>query len=114
MLRKQPLIQRSLAAFLLLLFAVCIAPRNFVHDALAQHTDRTACDHPLQAEVCLHPSEKHCHFNEPLQSTACLLLEMGEATFLQTFVNTYAEGFCTQVASMPAERNLGRGPPDVL
>jgi len=114
MLRYQPFIQRSLAALLLLLFSVCIAPRNFVHDALARHQDRTACDHPVQEEVCLHPAEKHCHFNDPMQVSACILPATAIYLPPPAAEAEYSEALMGQELPAPLSQHHVRGPPCLL
>ena len=114
MLRQQPHIKQFLAAFLLLLFSVCIAPRSFVHDVLAQHVDRSSCEHPVQEEVCLHPAEKHCHFNDPMQTSACMLLSIEEKTSIANSGKRYFFVDHEGVASLPPVAQRDRGPPVVF
>jgi hypothetical protein len=60
--RDSNIIQRFLAAFLLLLFSFCITPKKFLHDLLANHRDGQTA-HSLPVEQ-ISSSGFHCHIDD--------------------------------------------------
>ncbi|WP_121352326.1 hypothetical protein [Flavisolibacter nicotianae] len=50
--------------FLLLVFALSITPRTFLHEAFAGHRDGIVCQHPGKNLPCFHRQAFHCSFND--------------------------------------------------
>lgn len=56
------IIRRFLAAFFLLLFSLCVTPKRFLHDLLANHRDAQTTKSIPQQQVT--SSGFHCHIDD--------------------------------------------------
>lgn len=72
-MRQRIVIQKLLAAAMLLLFAVSAAPKVFFHELLANHQDVQYCEHPVKASACLHATGINCHFDSIVVNAPFLL-----------------------------------------
>lgn len=64
LLNHNQTIRKIISSLLLLIFVICMAPKSYFHDALAQHKDRvTVCTHPVTSAPCLHQAAIDCHFD---------------------------------------------------
>jgi hypothetical protein len=61
-------IKKSIAALLLLVFTISIAPKVFFHAALAGHTDLPACTDGASG-AHLHEERPNCHFDDLVVSS---------------------------------------------
>ena len=101
------------AIFLLVVFSVSTAPKNFFHDVLAHHQDVVGSDHQETSTACVHAQHFHCLCDE-LVVTLPFVLEkdgfLGEVTFAGvTRKCVYSPGHAQFVFS----EKSGRGPPRV-
>jgi hypothetical protein len=71
-------IQKRLAFFLLVVFALSITPKTFFHEALAHHKDGAVCQHAGEKLPCFHRQAYHCAFDD-LVVTAPYLATRAEA-----------------------------------
>lgn len=62
-MKKQVLIRQLLALVLLLVFALGNAPKLYLHNLVAGHTDGPSCEKKHQARV-LHQQVIHCHCDD--------------------------------------------------
>ena len=68
LLRETNTIQKTIAFFLLIVFAISGAPEGYFHDALANHKDFQACtDNSTAAHF--HQAGINCHFDELVVSS---------------------------------------------
>ena len=48
---------------------VSMSPKNWFHDAIADHEDRVICDHPSDTSSCLHEKPFNCGFDDLVVKT---------------------------------------------
>lgn len=106
-------IQKRLAFFLLVVFAVSITPKVFFHEALAHHKDGVACQHPDEKLPCIHRPAYHCAFDD-LVVTAPYLATRAEAVVVcPVYFIPYVSLKQPNILTTHCLHTEGRGPPAI-
>jgi len=70
-LKSRTPIQKTLAIFLILVFALGTAPKSWFHDLVADHKDQPVCSQVHHSKV-LHQKAPNCHFDDLVVTTPFL------------------------------------------
>jgi len=104
-------IQKVIACFLLVVFAISAAPKAYFHDAFANHQDTyQACTDKLK-DAHFHPRGINCHFDQLVVS--CLFHFAGES-FNHLAIRFFNSNQPHQLAVhsfQPVFSKVNRGPP---
>lgn len=104
-------IQKRLALFLLVVFALSATPKPFFHELLAHHKDGLVCNNHDKTKPCLHQQAYHCQFDD-LVVTAPYLSSSPELLLIKSSYVVQHESFSQSSLLTTAFRSLdSRGPP---
>ena len=104
-------IQKKLALFLLVVFALSVTPKSLFHEALAHHKDGLVCQHPDKKLPCIHRPAYHCAFDDLVVSAPYLATEkVGEVDFIRFFA-PYECFYQPVVLPEALGQTESRGPP---
>lgn len=111
-LRYSKTIRSAIAFFLLLVFVFGNAPKIFLHDAFANHTDVVStCKHTNG--VCLHQQGYNCHIDNLVVNAHYIFKPVVFAALLPLLFKSY---FPPLLASFNSSRPSGtenKGPPSI-
>ena len=106
-------IQKFITGFLLVVFSISITPKDFFHQAFANHTDWVGfCSDDLKAPH-LHQSGINCHFDELVVTSLYHFVIDPFPEVISRFFNKqlpHFEASCL-LQSFPLKEN--RGPPSI-
>ncbi|HEV7331936.1 MAG TPA: hypothetical protein VGN63_12925 [Flavisolibacter sp.] len=110
-MQKKSIIQKAIAALLLVVFTISVTPGHLFHDALTSHTDEQVCRDQDQSAPHFHNPTFHCSFDE-LVITAPYVGDAAQPVIEQpSFVDAqsvYVPGFLLPTTFLQTE---SRGPP---
>ncbi len=109
-MRKKPVIQKLIAAWLLMVFAMSAAPKAYFHDLLANHKDSPVC-RQIHTSAAVHPEGYHCHFDELVVSAPFLLQADAAQPPVLTYTNVVLQFGYTSPAAPFLMHQENRGPP---
>ena len=111
-MNPKPIIQKSIAVLLLLLFAVSIAPKAYFHDLVADHKDFSACNQFHKSTV-LHTQGYNCHFDDLVATGPFVLLTDPIAVLAKYYFFDKQESFYISHLESFFQQKESRGPPSV-
>ncbi len=109
-MKKQSVIRQLLAFVLLLVFALGNAPKLYLHDLVAQHTDGPSCEKNHQARV-LHQQAIHCHCDDLVVSAPFEPVQPAGIRLPATPTATHHAAPVADLAARPMPFRDSRGPP---
>jgi hypothetical protein len=112
-LRSNSIIQRFLAAGLLILITLVTLPKTYLHDLLAGHHDTISCEQPIKARICLHQQDINCQFSNVLVVSGFILTESAPDSRLPIQLFSEPVQFQSSHSSTYLLHFDSRGPPAI-
>ena len=109
-MRQNPNIQKFIAALLLMVFALSMAPKTFFHDLVADHHDGAGCTIEHKATV-LHKQVINCHFDDLVVSSPFVLQSDVLTSLANNFYPKKSLAFYTSHSQSFSRHEESRGPP---
>lgn len=110
-MRNTDLIQKRLALFLLVVFALSATPKIFFHELLANHKDGLVCNKQDKSKPCLHRQAYHCQFDDLVVTAPYLSAVPAISLNNPTFVTQHEACVLPQTIAAPLRHVDSRGPP---
>ena len=104
-------IQKRIALFLLVVFALSATPKAFFHDVLAKHSDGIVCTETDKSSPHFHHPAFHCSFDDLVVTSPFVSLSIDEAPEHAAVYAVAATGFTAFIPSSPFLHKESRGPP---
>jgi len=109
------IIKKITAVLFLTAFVLGNMPRQFFHEALANHRDTVSdCNHAQKAMGCIHQVNFNCHYDTLVVNTVYVVDTPDSPTPLTSLqTDHFTLSLSTRSSSLP-ENNINRGPPAFL
>jgi hypothetical protein len=110
-LSKADSIQKKVALFLLVVFALSITPKVVFHEVLAEHKDSLLCQDKDKTAPHFHLPAFHCSFDDLVVTSPYLSIDFPPAPERPVFFKINSFGFFTFASSFSFLHRESRGPP---
>lgn len=107
------IIQKGLALFLWVVFALSITPKPFFHDVLADHKDEQVCRDKDKSSPHFHKPASHCSFDDLVVSAPFLIVPQAFAPEPLQRAGHFSELIPSFVCSLACQATESRGPPSI-
>jgi hypothetical protein len=112
-LNQKTTIQKTLAIFLVLVFALGTAPKYWFHDLVADHKDQPDCGQVHHSKV-LHQKAPNCHFDDLVVTAPFLTAnDLPEVSPIVHYVKKQNATYSSAVQSFSPHKE-NRGPPSLV
>ena len=113
-LKERNTIQKFLAFFLLIVFAISSTPKIYFHDVIANHKDVVSfCDHPQKSKACLHQKGYDCEVNDLVVTTPYLILPVVNTFLIHSDYSDFNTGYLSSSSQNCLIHKESRGPPSI-
>lgn len=109
-LERNKIIQKFIAAFLLLIFSISAAPKIYFHDLIADHKDYSGCN-DFHKNLVLHKEGYNCHFDDLVVSSPFIIQAEKVITPVSVYFDKPPVSLHSYFHSAFAKQLDNRGPP---